>query len=298
VLKRSIHFIINPISGNASQGKEVTKFDWSRIFCENQFDLRFHFTTHAGHGAQLTDELLLLRPHMIVACGGDGTINEISRQMVGSEIPLGLIPRGSGNGFATHLEIPSNLEKAAEILRRGRVGKVDTGIINDRLFLSNIGLGFAAEVIEQYSNLPGRRFHTYFRAGLSALGKVSQNELYQLLDSQGKVCFAASQIIVANSNMLGYGISATPAASLMDGMLDVVAYQPGNIFAFLIFCFQILNKTHMKNKSVFNTQMAELTFTRQNGSISKIQIDGEPWTTTVSKFKVRISPHSLKIVIP
>ena len=152
--KKKISFIINPISG--TQGKEQIlkwldeKLDKSRYIPE------VIYTERAGHAVEIAALKAKEEAFAVVAIGGDGTINEIARSLVHTKTALGIIPCGSGNGLARHLQIPMDAKKAINIINEGLIDIIDYGKINDVPFFCTCGVGFDAFVSLQFSKA-GRR---------------------------------------------------------------------------------------------------------------------------------------------
>ncbi|MGK4567793.1 diacylglycerol/lipid kinase family protein [Flavobacterium sp. 3HN19-14] len=143
-----IHFIINPISG---KGNHVLDEATLRpYFPESQYKIVTYHTKYKKHATELTNSIIGYNPDCIVACGGDGTINEVASCLVNADIPLGIIPVGSGNGLASNLNIPRNLEKAIDIIKNGITSKIDVGTVNGQCFFSNMGVGIDAMIIKKY----------------------------------------------------------------------------------------------------------------------------------------------------
>ena len=212
---------------------------------------------------------------IIVACGGDGTINEVASCLVRTPIILGIIPIGSGNGLASNLQIPSNVEKAIAIIKNKKNTQIDVGSINDRYFFSNTGIGFAASVIKNYEQ---KRTHTLW--GYIAATFKSFKEFGDAVDSE--VSIDKSQIMdnpfmifISNSNELGYKVSLTPKASLQDGYLDVVIVPKiGRLKIIFLILLMLFNKQHiLKEVKTFQTKKIQLY--KNKGVDFEPQIDGD-----------------------
>lgn len=131
--KKRIVFVVNPISG--TQGKRaILKWIDERINREI-FDYTVMKTQYAGHAVEIAATAAKDNADMVVAIGGDGTINEIGRSLVHTNTALGIIPCGSGNGLARHLHIPMDPKAAIDLINNGERICIDYGKINNRLFL-------------------------------------------------------------------------------------------------------------------------------------------------------------------
>ena len=146
----TIHFIVNPISGKGKNSLDPAMV--LRVFNPKTFKVEITETLKPSHAIELSLESIKKGVDIIVACGGDGTINEVAGCLIGTSVKLGIIKFGSGNGLATTLNIPKNSEDALRVIKQGITTKIDAGEINNHYFFSNSGIGFDANVINNYSN--------------------------------------------------------------------------------------------------------------------------------------------------
>ena len=158
---KRILFIINPnsvkrnnsrVSKAIELGIDHAKFIVNKIYTES-----------AGHAVQISKDAVEGKVDIIVAVGGDGTVNEVASQMINSNAVLGIVPLGSGNGLARHLGISRNIEKAIELINRQNTSVIDTGFINGKVFISIAGVGFDAYIAEKFANGNQRGFFGYFK---------------------------------------------------------------------------------------------------------------------------------------
>ena len=147
--KQRITFIVNPISGTQSKKSILEMID--KYVDRNKYDFEVTPTQFAGHAIELASIAAAEGAFMVVAIGGDGTINEIGRSLVHTKTALGIIPCGSGNGLARHLQIPMDPKRAIDIINMGVTSCVDYGKINDIPFFCTCGVGFDALVSFAYN---------------------------------------------------------------------------------------------------------------------------------------------------
>ena len=140
-----IHFIINPISGDGKHNLSRTVLE--KYFSEREYKIAVDYSNHKHHAIMLTNNAVTKSPDYIVACGGDGTINEVASCLVNTQIKLGIIPIGSGNGLASNLKIPKLLEEATQVIKNGKTQFIDIGKVNQHYFFSNMGIGIDALII-------------------------------------------------------------------------------------------------------------------------------------------------------
>ena len=159
-----ILFIVNPISGIGKQNnfEQITKNNIN----SDRFDWHISYTQYAGNAEEIAAEAIG-KYDVVTAVGGDGSINEVAKVLVGTSTALGVIPCGSGNGFARHLGLSLNPRKCIRLLKDARFRTIDTAFVNDSFFVSVAGVGFDSTVAQKFSNLPGRGITTYLKAILT-----------------------------------------------------------------------------------------------------------------------------------
>ena len=158
--KQKIVFIINPISGMVK--KENVGNQISLYIDKEKYDYQIINTKYAAHAIEITAQVVSNGADIIVAVGGDGSVNEVVNGLKGSNVKLGIIPLGSGNGLARFLKIPFQIKTAIEVLNKGNFTAVDTVNVNDRVFLSIAGIGFDALVAKRFAKYHKRGFWSYF----------------------------------------------------------------------------------------------------------------------------------------
>ena len=141
-MKKKILFIINPISG-VGRHRIVEKLIDQKLN-KNIFDYELAYTKASKHAIELSKQGALENFGIVVAVGGDGSVNEVGRSLTSTNVSLAILPCGSGNGAARHLDIPMNMVKAIEIINRGKTATIDTFRINDEIAINTAGIGFAA----------------------------------------------------------------------------------------------------------------------------------------------------------
>ena len=233
--KKKISFIINPISG--TQGKEQIlkwldeKLDKSRYIPE------VIYTERAGHAVEIAALKAKEEAFAVVAIGGDGTINEIARSLVHTKTALGIIPCGSGNGLARHLQIPMDAKKAINIINEGLIDIIDYGKINDVPFFCTCGVGFDAFVSLQFSKAGRRGPLIYLEKTLLESLKYKP-ETYELEMDGSTLRYKAFLIACGNASQYGNNAYITPQATLNDGLLDVTILEPFTVLDVPALSFQ------------------------------------------------------------
>jgi YegS/Rv2252/BmrU family lipid kinase len=293
ISRKRILFIVNPISGR--RGKKDLPKIINDYIDKTKFDISVKLTEYAGHAIELSKQGIRENYTVIVAVGGDGTVNEVASQMIYSNSILGIIPGGSGNGLARHLNIPLTPVKAIELLNKFNYTKIDTARVNDIPYVSIAGVGFDALVADRFAESSTRGFLSYFRIAANEFLNYKP-EKYKLIFNEGLVIERnAFFISFANSNQFGYNTQIAPNARLNDGKIDVCVAQKPTIFQTPILANLLLLKKIDKSPlmEIFTTTGVKIKRTRNN----VVNIDGEP--VKISKdLIIKVVPSSLKIIIP
>jgi YegS/Rv2252/BmrU family lipid kinase len=290
--KKSITFIINPISGvSGTKKKENAILNW---IDKSKFDYRIEYTQYAGHATVISAEEVKRGTDIIVAVGGDGSVNEIARELINSNSTLGIVPAGSGNGLAHHLGISVNLRKAIEIINKGNTLKMDTGKVNEKVFVSLAGIGFDGLVAAKYANSKIRGFLTYMKIATEEYNKYKP-KMYSI-EINGKIINQrALFIIFANSNQFGYNAPIAPEACVSDGLLDVVISQKPLMVEMPLIAGLMYWRKIDKTKYVEVIKSAEIIV--KSKKRRWVNIDGEAFKMD-KKIHVKVIPNSLNIIVP
>lgn len=289
-----IHFIINPISGS---GKH--KLDASYIrqhFPATEFKIEADYTQHKTHAIALTKAAITQKPDYIIACGGDGTINEVASCLVGTSIILGIIPVGSGNGLASNLNIPRDFKKAVAIIKNGKTTAIDVGKVNQQYFFSNMGIGIDALIIKKYEASGNRTLSSYIKAALSSSFEYKAQPAVLSYEDQ-VVQVNPFMLFISNSNEMGYNMSLTPKASLSDGALDMVLIPELSFFEKLLLGFNVVSHSIAKFKKAKHSLIRELLIELPQNSSIDAQIDGERHLLETNTLRISIAPKSLQILV-
>ncbi len=218
-MKRNLLFIVNPISGIGRQ-KKIEALLESNID-HSLLDYTVRYTERIHHGTELAKDAVEQGCFdAIVTVGGDGSVNDVVSGMVGSNIALGIIPCGSGNGLARNLKIPLTPAHAIEILNHYKVAEIDTIYLNDRVIASIAGIGFDARVARRMKQTKVRGLQAYAKIILTDYPTYKEHT-YRLNIDGNEIERKAWFISFANSNQFGYNTAIAPLAQLDDGLIDV-----------------------------------------------------------------------------
>ncbi|SHL20981.1 lipid kinase, YegS/Rv2252/BmrU family [Chishuiella changwenlii] len=285
-------FIVNPNSGNA---KHEISLSFLQSMFSSEDEIVLKITIYQFHAKELVQEAINENADVIVACGGDGTINEVASALVNKNIPLGIIPAGSGNGLAANLNIPKDINKAIHIIKNNSIRTIDVGRVEDNYFFSNLGFGIDAQVIQAYEQNQKRTIAGYFDASVKTLLNY-KSKLFRLYIDDAIIEKDFYYLFCSNSNIAGYGISFTPQADLEDGLLDLLMIEDLDVFEQFYFSVLVLaKKIDLLDKARYK-QVKKFTIESLDGNKISYQLDGEFQTTHSLKVKVEVLPKALKII--
>ncbi|MDB5005284.1 MAG: diacylglycerol kinase [Mucilaginibacter sp.] len=287
LLKRKALFIINPISG----GK---KKDGVPKLIDKQFDgeATIVFTHGVSHASEVASEAID-KYDIIVAVGGDGTVNEIASALVGSNAVLGILPFGSGNGLSRFLGIPMNIEKAIANLNTGNIAVIDSAQANGKAFFNMAGMGFDAHISEAFSHGEKRGFITYIKTSLQEVIKY-KSQTYNIEIDDAVYNRKAFMLSFANSSQYGNNAHVSPQASVQDGLLDVCVIKPFPLYRFPEMCIRMFTKTANKSSFVEIIRGKHIIVKRDNPA--PMHLDGEP-EIAGKEIEINIIPCSLKVIV-
>lgn len=290
--KKKISFIINPISG--TQGKEqVLKWIDERLDKE-KYAQEVVYTERAGHAVEIASQKAREGVHAVVAIGGDGTINEIARSLVHTQTALGIIPCGSGNGLARHLQIPMEPKKAIDIINEGLIDVIDYGKINEVPFFCTCGVGFDAFVSLKFSKAGRRGPLTYLEKTLLESLKY-RPETYELEMDGSTLRYKAFLIACGNASQYGNNAYIAPQATLTDGLLDVTILEPFTVLDVPSLSFQLFNKTIDQNSRIKTFRCQTLRIHRSKPGV--VHFDGDPMMMG-NNIDVKIIQKGLQVIVP
>lgn len=286
-----IAFIVNPISGKRLKGPErVAKV--ASFVASEKLDAVVWPTERAGHATELAMQALEMGAKRIIAVGGDGTINEVGRVIVGTECEFGLVPLGSGNGMARHIGLPLEFHRALLLAAHGSSIKVDTGVANGQPFFNVMGIGFDAEVGRRFNATKGRGFVNYLKEGLSAFREYRSLKCKIESDS-GTKDLSAYIVAVANSSQYGSNAFIAPDASMTDGKLNLVAITQPSFVSFFVLVWRMFSKRLYLSPRV--TPICSEQFTLKFPDSGIFHVDGEIFECGKTLI-VKACPKSLNIV--
>lgn len=270
---RSIVVIVNPIAG--VRPKDVIPGIVREVLPSDMFDVEIRYTEYAGHASEIAKEAVAKGVDTVVAIGGDGTINETAKSLIGSETALGIVPMGSGNGLARHIQIPLELSRALEVVRKGHRDKIDYGDVNGHIFFCTAGVGFDAVVSHEFAEKKGRGPINYAKSALEVFSTYNPMT-YSIYTDDGKVCEKAFLIAIGNAAQWGNNAFITPRASMTDGLLDVTVVKPFPVVEAPQMAMQLFAGNLDENQHVETFRSENIRIVLPSPD-SVVHVDGEPF---------------------
>ena len=281
-----IRFIINPISGT---GKQTRIEDTIAKHLDN-YDIVY--TQKSGDATRLSSEAVRDDIDAVVAVGGDGTVNECLIGLVNSNTALGVIPCGSGNGFAYHIGMDRTVEKSIVQLKNAKIETIDSCTANSTPFVNVSGIGFDAHISSLFAGLKERGFINYVKLILKELSYKPQEYTIQYDGLERKI--KAYMISFANASQYGNNARISPMADLQDGLLDFVIVKDFPKWRIPFFLLKVVRgKTHF-SKYVEIIKSKHMKISANN---TLLHLDGEPYKAK-NPVEIELLPKSLKILMP
>lgn len=289
---KKILVLINPISGTNKKDSIPEIFE--NGFKDTEFDLDIQFTQRAGHASFLAAKAAKGGYYGVVTVGGDGTVNETASALCGTQTALGIIPNGSGNGLARHLRIPLDIEKAIAVVKENNISTLDHCTANSRPFFCTFGVGFDAQVSENFAKRGKRGPLNYVRSALSEY-LTYRSQRYKIVTPNGVITERAFIIACGNASQYGNNAYIAPNADITDGLIDVTVILPITPLDTAILGILLFSRHIDQDTNIISFRTPSLTIERESGGI--VHLDGEP-VTMPATIDIRCHPRSLKAFTP
>jgi diacylglycerol kinase (ATP) len=285
-------FIINPHSGVDRQKAMQMAID--EVIDKSQFTYEIAFTEYAKHGIELARTAALKGAYAVVAVGGDGSVNDVVKGLLGTETALAIIPKGSGNGMARCMNIPLKERAALEVINKGRTERMDIAYANDQPFISNAGVAFDA--------LISKKFATSKRRGMLVYGWLVTKHLWLYrtrkwnmnIDGEESTV-RAFMIVVANGDEFGYGYKIAPGASWTDGLFDVIVVKKFPKIYGGLMAMRLRQGTITDSKYVERYRGKEITLSHPQLSLMQVDGDSHPCE---NKITFKLEAGKQKVIVP
>lgn len=291
MVKRKVIYIVNPRSGIGK--KNTIESEIGALTNKDEVDSKVVYTEYAGHGYELATQYKD-EADVVVAVGGDGTVNEIGTGLLGGQAALGIIPCGSGNGLARELDIPLRTSSAIEIINDGLTRSIDVIKVGERYSLNMAGVGFDAYISHKFAKVKVRGPLQYMNLIAREYPKYKVNDYVLDIDDhifQRKAFF----ISFANSTQWGNNIHIAPSASMDDGLIDVCIVSEFPDYAIPAMLVQLLSQNIDANKYDEIIKAKEIQLLNKKPLLG--HVDGEPIIIEPNS-RISVMPLALKVVVP
>lgn len=284
-------FIINPYSGIKNWEKVVgyVKSSWGGT--AHQFDIQT--TWELGQGERLARKAVSEEFDIVVAVGGDGTINEIARGLVGTATALGVVPGGSGNGFARHFDIPLSRKAAVKLLLNPEFKRMDVGEVNGKMFLVTCGTGMDAHITKLFHAGPRMGLLSYFIATLGGLLGYKPPNI-KIIMEENELEVEPILITAANLAQYGGGVRIAPAADPFDGFLDLCIVKRMSAALVLYHWPKLFTGRIKRIPATTIIRVKDVTIITKFSE--PVHIDGDP-IEPANELRIKVKPKALKIAL-
>lgn len=289
---KKVLFIVNKFAGTGFQSQVEGRI--LDICSENNAECSIEYTRSRGHATELALQGVQNKFHFVAAVGGDGTINEVAQGMLHSSVPMGIIPKGSGNGLARHLGIAMDIRGALNNLFNSRIVEIDTFTVNGKLSLNVSGVGFDGHIANLFSKK--------IKRGLIGYSKLAFKEFFSFeefpltLTVENKILEKNAFVVsIANSSQFGNNAYIAPRASVCDQILQVVIMKKMPLHR-IDLIYSLFNQTLDKHTAYCETIPVKKISIQTKEPIS-YHVDGEPCGEH-SEFNIEVIARSLKMLVP
>ncbi|HPE77979.1 MAG TPA: YegS/Rv2252/BmrU family lipid kinase [Draconibacterium sp.] len=289
--QKKIFLIINRFAGNGK--KRSHKIDKAISWLKTKAgEVESAYTNHPGHATELASVAAAGDFNIVVAVGGDGTVNEVAQGLIGTSASMGIIPMGSGNGLARELGIPMDILKSAQMLVTENSQRIDVCSIGRQRFLCTAGVGFDAQVAHKMSKASSRGFLRYIQLTVSESMAFKPFRIKMKVDD---VIIEKPVFLVtfANASQFGNNAYIAPSASMTDELIDVVVVNPFNKILLPVFGIGLFARFIPKLKFVecYKAKQIDIEF----AETSIYHFDGEPGELNIPA-KITIEPEKLGVI--
>ncbi len=290
--RKKLLAVINPISGTAN--KQYIPETITEVMDESKWDVMIRFTQRPGHATDLAKQAIKQGYYGVLAIGGDGTINEVAAALRDSDTALGIIPNGSGNGLARHLNIPIDVKRSLEEINNDRIEQFDYCMANQHPFFCTCGVGFDAHVSAKFAESKKRGPMSYLKNTLVEYLRYRSEE-YSIETADQVLTERAFVIACGNASQYGNNAFITPNASMQDGLIDVTLIQPFTPLDTAVLGILLFTKHIDQDTNIQSFRTPSLTIHRPKAGV--MHIDGEPMMMEAD-IEVKCIHNGIKIFLP
>ncbi|MCK5529095.1 MAG: diacylglycerol kinase family lipid kinase [Kiritimatiellae bacterium] len=292
---RKVLVLVNPKSGLPRSFSSLRR-EFDKYWDVPGIDLSYQFTTSAEDGVDKVKRAVDNCVDTVLVIGGDGTISSVGRALVGTDVALGVIPSGSGNGFARHCGIPLVLNDAIRSLATADVRPIDVGIVNGNYFFVTCSMAWDAAFVKSFDKSPMRGVLPYIFAGFQEFLQYKVQDVTVEIDSGKEETFVDPMVFtIANMTQFGGGAKIAPHAEADDGLLELVVVGQQDVARVLTQINKLFDGSLHRLSSVQTRQLKSMKVYRELAT--PIQIDGE-LVDAPAEIDVAIMPKALKVLFP
>ena len=292
-MRIKIHFIIK--FSNLKITKKI-KEEIKIKFDLKKYQVKISESSFKGETKTLAKKAILDKTDLIVACGGDGTINEILNQIKERGFKIAIVPIGSGNGIARHFNIPLDISKSLDLILEQNFTNVDVGEVNESLFLGNVAFGLGADFIKNYQKNKYQGLFGYIIAFVKTLLNIKEKHFIIDIDGE-RIATSPLILIISNTKQQGYDFTVTPKAKTDDGLLDMAIIENLSNFKNIKIIFKIIFGLNFCPGDMIYKKISSLNITPHK-PIKNIQIDGENLNTADRNFNIKLFKKKLQLISP
>ena len=290
---KQVLVLINPKSGIGGPYRYISAIQ--EVWDNDEHDVFFQFSQSAEDGAEKIRRAIKNGLDTVLVVGGDGMVNTIGCELVGTNINLGVLPAGSGNGFARHFKIPMHPLAAAQALLNGCATPIDVGKANDRLFFVTCSLAWDGALVESFEKYPFRGLVPYVLAGAQQLLEYRAQPFQVDIDGEEINLKHPLIFTIAKLSQFGSDFLVAPDAIADNGKLELVAIEKNDMPLVLAQVHRFIEKTFHHHPLVINRHFQKMTVRRQNNS--PVQLDGEIFNTS-HDVTIEVLPSALNVIVP
>jgi len=294
-VKRRVLVLINPRSGlhwSFTHLRRALDKEWDRPGT----DLCYQFCQGVEDGVGKTVRAVAAGVDVILVVGGDGTVNTIGRELIGTDVTLGIIPVGSGNGFARHFSIPLSPPRAVRALAKGTETAIDVGVVDGTPFLVTCSMAWEAALTKSFAKAPVRGILPYVFAGVQEFFDYVPQDLTVRLDGDPEITFSKPLIFtIANLSEYGGGAKIAPQARADDGYLELVVARRQDIAKLVANTGRFFDGSIARIPEVVTHRFQKLEVMRP--AAAPIQVDGE-LVDAGARLEVAVMPGKLNVLVP
>jgi YegS/Rv2252/BmrU family lipid kinase len=290
IVKQKIHFIINPISGGLSK-IHIPDLIF-KILDKNIYDIQIFYTQGQESNHHLA-AASAMEADVIVAVGGDGTVNNVAQYVANTNKIFGIVPMGSGNGLARELNIPTNPEKALQLINQQKTIAIDTCKANNQFFINIAGVGFDAHIANLFAKSKTRGFKTYVKITLQEFANY-KNRQYRIYYNGQQEEINVFMVCICNGTQFGNNVYAAPKAIYNDGLFDVVIFNTFKIWHVPQIAYKLFKGNVCDLPFVKTFKTSQISIIRNEKEVANI--DGEAMQLD-KDIHFKIFKQSLKVFI-